>query len=183
MSTLHRRDVSRVYLASCPKPNAINASPELPSLLKKHTHYLEPNTSYSIRRYEKGRLEECFRVIHQGRPLSGVGTEDKQPSTLTISRQLILDLMAPVHVHYGHPGVAHATLLLRNHPHWNSLNKGCREYVLSCRCRRRNRARTQQVAMLPSSFLQSWEVLEIDFQDAHNTFAAAGNRYKVLIAD
>ena len=36
--------------------------------------------------------------------------------------------------------------------------------------------------MLPSRFLQPWEVLEIDFQDMHRT-SASGNRYILLIVD
>ena len=57
-----------------------------------------------------------------------------------------------------------------------------REYVLSCRCRRRKRSRSQQIAMLPARFLEPWEVLEVDLQKFPNT-SDAGNEYLLLVVD
>ena len=62
------------------------------------------------------------------------------------------------------------------------LVKDVREYVLSCGCKRRKRANSQRVAMMPVKFLRPWEVLEMDTQDLKQK-SQDGNRYLLVVVD
>ncbi|CAN0166915.1 unnamed protein product, partial [Ectocarpus fasciculatus] len=97
-------------------------------------------------------------------------------------RHLVPGVLALVHGTFGHPGVARTTLLIEKRYHWPTLKKDTREYVLSCRCRRRKRPWSTQLAMLPARFLQPWEVLEMDIQDMKVT-SDGGNRYLLAVVD
>ena len=87
-----------------------------------------------------------------------------------------------MHCKHGHPGVARTLALLQDRFHWSGMCRDAREYVLSCGCRRRKRSRSQQLAILPATFLEPWEVLQVDLQKFPNT-AEAGNKYLLLVVD
>ena len=72
---------------------------------------------------------------------------------------------------------------------WLHGSMGCapwlrdvREYVLSCGCRRRKRANSQRIGMMPARFLRPWEVLEMDIQDLKQE-SQDGNRYLLVVVD
>lgn len=49
---------------------------------------------------------------------------------LVIHRELVSGLMALVHAMYGHPSVASALALLREHFHWATMTRNVQEYAL-----------------------------------------------------
>lgn len=101
---------------------------------------------------------------------------------LAIPRVLVPGVLALVHSTFGHPGVARTTLLVQGKYTWSTLIKDVREYVFSCGCRRRKRANSQRVAMMPAKFLRPWEVLEMDIQDLKQE-SQDGNRYLLVVVD
>lgn len=101
---------------------------------------------------------------------------------IALPRQLVPAVLALVHGTYGHPGVARTTMLIERKYHWPTLKKDTRAYVLSCKCRRRKRAWSRQLAMIPARLLQPWEVLEMDIQDMKVT-SDTGNRYLLVVVD
>ena len=101
---------------------------------------------------------------------------------LAIPRALVPGVLALVHSTYGHPGVARTLLLTRAKYWWPSMARDVREYVLSCGCRRRKRAWSQRVAMMPARLLWPWEVLEMDLQGMKKV-SSAGNRYLLVVVD
>ena len=84
---------------------------------------------------------------------------------IAVSRQLVPGVLAHVHGTYGHPGIVRTTLLIERKFHWPTLKSDVRAYVLSCPCRRRKRARSMQLSMMPARLLRPWEVLQMDIQD------------------
>ena len=55
-----------------------------------------------------------------------------------------------------------------------------RDYVLPCGCRRSKWSRSQRIAMLPTRFMEPWEVLEVDVQRFPNT-SEAGDDHLLLV--
>ena len=109
-------------------------------------------------------------------------TPQGEAPKLAIPRALVPGVLALVHSTYGHPGVARTLLLVKGKYAWPTVAQDVREYVLSCGCRRRKRARSQRVAMMPSRLLWPWEVLEMDLQDMKQV-SSAGNRYLLVVVD
>lgn len=101
---------------------------------------------------------------------------------VAVPRELIPGVLALVHGTYGHPGVARTTILIERKYHWPTLKKDTRAYVLSCKCRRRKRPWSKQIAMLPARLLQPWEVLEMDLPDMKMA-SSSGNRYLLVVVD
>ena len=101
---------------------------------------------------------------------------------LAITRAMTTGVLALVHSTFGHPGVACTTLLVQGKYNWPTLVEGVRDYMLSCGCRRRKRASSQRVAMMPARFLRPWEVLEMDIQDLKQE-SQAGNGYMLVVVD
>jgi len=101
---------------------------------------------------------------------------------LVIPRVMVPGVLALVHSTFGHPGVARTTLLVQGKYNWPTLVRDVREYVLSCGCRRRKRANSQRIAMMPARFLRPWEVLEMDIQDLKQE-SQDGNRYLLVVVD
>ena len=87
-----------------------------------------------------------------------------------------------MHSTYGHPGVAWAHLLIKGRYGWPTVAQDVREYVLSCGCRRKKRARSERVAMMPARLLRPWDMLEMDLQDMKQV-SSAGNRYLLIVVD
>lgn len=85
--------------------------------------------------------------------------------TIAAPQQLAPVVLALTHGAYGHPGVARTIVLIARKYHWPTLKKDVRAFVLSCKCRRRKRAWSKQLAMMPARLLQPWEVLQMDIQD------------------
>ena len=82
---------------------------------------------------------------------------------------------------FGYPGVARTTLFVQGRYNWPMLAKDVREYVLSCRYKRK-RANSQRTAMMHASFKRPWKLFEIDIQDLKQE-SKDGNRYLVVVAD
>ena len=101
---------------------------------------------------------------------------------LAIPRSLVPGVLALVHSTKGHPGVARTTMMLREIFFWPTLGKDAREYDLSCGCRRRMRAHSRQVAMLPARFLLPWDVLELYIHDMKYK-SVQGNKFMLPVAD
>eukprot|EP00752_Nemacystus_decipiens_P008157 g7296.t1 len=101
---------------------------------------------------------------------------------IAVPRRLIPGVLALVHGTYGHPGTARTTLLIARKFHWPSLKQDVRAYVLSCPCRRRKRAWSTQLSMMPARLLQPWEVLQIDIQDM-KVKSEKGNQYLLVVVD
>eukprot|EP00752_Nemacystus_decipiens_P004057 g3715.t1 len=101
---------------------------------------------------------------------------------IAVPKHLVPGVLALVHGTYRHPGVARTTILVERKYHWPTLKKDVRTYVLSCKCRRRKRAWSKQLFMMPARLLQPWEVLEMDLQDMKVT-SAKGNRYLLVVVD
>lgn len=72
---------------------------------------------------------------------------------LAITRTLTPGVLVLVHSVYGHPGVARTRMLVRGKYRWLTVAQNIRDCALSCGCRRRNRAWSQRVAMVPSRLL------------------------------
>jgi len=88
--------------------------------------------------------------------------EGKRQQRLVIPRSLVPELLALIHAIHGHPGIAATLILLQDRFFWLSMTRDVREYILSCKCRRRKRAHSQKVAMLPGRAIEPWEVLKVD---------------------
>ena len=73
---------------------------------------------------------------------------------LAIPRVMMPGVLALVHSTCGHPGVERTTVIVQRKYNWPTLVKDVREYVLSCGCRRRKRASSQRVGMMPARFLR-----------------------------
>ena len=101
---------------------------------------------------------------------------------IAVPKQLVPGVLALIHGTYGHPGVARTTIHVERKYHWPTLKKDVRTYVLSCKCRRRKRAWSKQLFMMPARLLQPWEVLEMDLQDMKVT-SDKGNRYLLVVVD
>ena len=101
---------------------------------------------------------------------------------LAIPRALVPGVLALVHSTYGHPGVARNLMMVRGKYWWPIVAQNVRDYALSCGCRRRKRAWSQRVAMMPARLLWPWEVLEMDLQDMKHV-SSAGNRYMLVVVD
>ena len=99
-----------------------------------------------------------------------------------VPHTLVPGVLALIHGTFGHPGIARTTILIERKFHWPTLKKDTREYVQSCRCIRRKRPWSAQLAMLPARFLRPMEVLEIDIQDMKVT-SASNNRYLLVVVD
>ena len=98
---------------------------------------------------------------------------------LAIPRALV-PVLALVHSTYGHPGVAQTLLLVKGKYRWPTVAQDVRDYVLSCGCMRRKRARSLRVAMMPARLLWPWEIREMDLQDLKQV-SSAENRYMVVV--
>ena len=101
---------------------------------------------------------------------------------MTIPRALLQGVLGLVHSTNGHPGVARTLLLVKGKYRWPTVAQDVREYVLSCGCRRRKRARSQRVALMPARLLWPWEALEMDLQDMKQV-SSAGNTYMLVVVD
>ena len=99
-----------------------------------------------------------------------------------IPRALVPEVLALVHAMHNHPGIAGTLALLRDRFFWLTMTRDVREYVLSCKCRRRKRANSQRIAMLPGRAIEPWEVLEVDLLRI-GTPSLAGNKYLLLAVD
>ena len=106
----------------------------------------------------------------------------RRTSVFAMPSCLVSDLLALIHCQHGHPGVVRTLALLRDRFHCPGMCRDAREYVLLCGCGRRKRSRRQQLAMLPSRFLEPLEVLEVDLQKFPNT-SEARNEYLLLVVD
>lgn len=82
---------------------------------------------------------------------------------MAVPRELIPRVLALVHGTFGHPGVARTEILIER-KYRPTLKDDTREYVLSCKHRRRKRPWNKQIAMLPAGLLHPWEVLEMNLQ-------------------
>ena len=101
---------------------------------------------------------------------------------MAVARALVPGVLALVHSAYGHPGVARTLLLIKGKYGWPTVAQDVREYVLSCGCRKRKRARSQRVVIMPARLLWPWEVLEMDLQDTKQV-SSAGNRDLLVVVD
>lgn len=101
---------------------------------------------------------------------------------LAVPRVMVPGFLALVHSTFSHPVVVRTTLLVQGRYNWPTLVKDVREYLLSCGCRRKKRANSQRVAMMPAKFLRPWEVLEMDIQDPKQE-SQGGNRYLLVVVD
>ena len=106
----------------------------------------------------------------------------KKEPKLAIPRALVPGMLALAHGTYGHPGVARILLLVGDTYWWPTIAQDTRDDVLSCGCRRKKRAWTQRVAMMPTPLLWPWKVLEMDLDDMKHV-SSAGNRYLLVIVD
>ena len=64
-------------------------------------------------------------------------------------KRLVAAVLALVHGTYGHPGAARTTPLIERKFHWPTLKKNVCAYVLSCKCRRRKRAWSKHLLIMP----------------------------------
>ena len=101
---------------------------------------------------------------------------------LAIPRVLIPRVLALVHSTFGHPGVARTTLLIQRKYTWPMLAKDAGAYVLSCGCRRRERANSQRVAMMTARLLRPREIFEMDIPDLKQD-SQDRNRYLLIVVD
>ena len=101
---------------------------------------------------------------------------------IAVPRHLVPGVLALVHGTYGHPGTARTTLLIERKYHWPTLKEDVRAFVLSCPCRRRKRAWSTQLSMMPARLLQPWEVLQMDIQDM-KVRSERGNQYLLVVVD
>jgi len=101
---------------------------------------------------------------------------------IAVPRRLLPGVLALVHGTYGHPGTARTTLLIERKFHWPTLKQDVRAFVLSCPCRRRKRAWSTQLSMMPARLLQPWEVLQMDIQDM-KVKSEKGNQYLLVVVD
>ena len=106
----------------------------------------------------------------------------KQKPVLAIPRVLVPELLSLVHAMHGHPGIAATLILLKERFFWPNMTRDVKEYVQSCRCRMRNRSRSQQIAMLPGRAIQPWEVIEIDLMSV-GVESLSHNKYLLLVVD
>lgn len=81
---------------------------------------------------------------------------------LAVHKSLVLDLTSLIHSLYAHLGVVSTLDLIHEGFHWPNMARDVREYVISCRLRRRKRSTSQKIAMLPSSAIQPRDVLAMD---------------------
>ena len=93
---------------------------------------------------------------------TGTTMRHRDPS---LPRSIVPGVLALVHGTFGHPGIAKTTIIIERKYNWPTLKRDVRDYVLSCRCRRRKRPWSTQLTMLPARFLHPWDVLEIDLLD------------------
>ena len=103
-------------------------------------------------------------------------------SVLAFPAVWVADVLALVHCQHGHPGAARTLSLVRVRFYWPGMCRDAWEYVLSCGCRRRKRTRSQRITMLPTRYLEPWEVLEVDLPRTPNT-SETGNEYLLLVVD
>jgi len=101
---------------------------------------------------------------------------------IAVPLRLVPGVLALIHGVYGHPGTARTTLLIARKYHWPTLKRDVRAYVLSCPCRRRKRAWSTQLSMMPARLLQPWEVLQMDIQDM-KVRSEKGNQYLLVVVD
>ena len=101
---------------------------------------------------------------------------------IAVPHQLVPGVLALIPGTYGHTGSARTTLLIERKFHWPTLKRDVRDYVLSCPCRRRKRAWSKQLSMMPARLLQPWEVVQMDIQDMKVT-SDKGNRYLLVVVD
>ena len=127
------------------------------------------------------RIKDKY-VLDDNDLLWHVPSEGKQQGRLAIPRALVPEMLSLVHVMHGHPGIAATLILLRERFFWHTMSRDVRESVLSCKCRRRKRSHSQQIAMLPGRAISPWEVLEVDLMRA-GTVSNTGNKYLLLVVD
>ena len=101
---------------------------------------------------------------------------------LVLPKALVKDVLAFIHVHHRHPGIAVTTNLVRQNFHWKSVVKDTTDYVSSCSCRRRKQSQSHKTLMKTPKLLQPWEVLEIDLLDMKHP-TVNGNRYILIVVD
>ena len=106
----------------------------------------------------------------------------RRTSAVVVPGVLVAYVLALVHCQHEHPGVGKTISQLRDRFHWPEMCRDAREYVLLWGCRRKKRARSQRLAMLPARYLEPWEVLEVDFLRIPNT-SETGSEYLLLIVD
>ena len=73
---------------------------------------------------------------------------------IAVPSQLVPGVLALVHGTCGHPGAAQGIVLIERKFHRPTLERDVRAHVLSCPCRRRKRAWSTQLAMMPARLLQ-----------------------------
>ena len=95
------------------------------------------------------------------RDLIWYATNDTTKSTLAILCALVPEPLALIYHLHGYPGVASTLAPTRERFHWPTVVRNVREYVLSCRCSRRKRSSSQQLALLLARAVEPWEVLEL----------------------
>ena len=103
-------------------------------------------------------------------------------SILAIPGVLVAHLLALVHYQHGHPGVGRARSLLRDPFHLPGMCRDAKEYVVSCGCQRRKRARSQLIAMVSPRYLKQWELFKVNLLRIPNT-SETGNKYLLLMVD
>ncbi|CAB1098497.1 unnamed protein product [Ectocarpus sp. CCAP 1310/34] len=101
---------------------------------------------------------------------------------IAVPKELVPTVLALVHGTYGHPGAACTTLFIERKSQWSTLKKDVLVYVLSCKCRRRKRAWSTQLLMIPARLLQRWEVLEMGIQDP-KVPSDKGNHHLLVVVD
>ena len=77
-------------------------------------------------------------------------------SKLAVQRAVVPGAQALVHSIYGHLGVAPTLLLVKGKYKGPTAGQDVRVYVRSCGCKRRKRAWSQRVAMIPARFPLAW---------------------------
>ena len=101
---------------------------------------------------------------------------------IVVPHQLVPGVLALIHRTNGHTGTARTTLLIERKFHWSTLKSDVRGNVLSCPCRRRKRAWSKQLSMMPARLLQPCEGLQMDIQDM-KVKSDKGNQYLLVVVD
>ena len=123
------------------------------------------------------------RLLGYSRDESGVlWFEQNGKKVPVIPQCMVPDVIALVHLFHGHAGVGATLHLVRQYFFWPRMARDIDQYVRSCSCRRRKRATSRRIAMLPGRALEPWDELQMDILKI-DVPSQSGNLYILLVVD